>query len=201
MPRPIKVKLGIDIDNPRCLGVDVEPRRSAGKKWTALPKDYVTQVIDALRQSFADEVKSGKFIVEGRIYADELLVRVGFLETGRLRQTNFEMSLDYKPGKDDTFKLLNLAMLEELFSSTSDADFPRTWQIFEVEGRRLYLQFSSNNSDLDTQADALLGEDETNLVGGVGDEEPVTAEQLKANLGIDDSDDDFSDDDDGSKTH
>src|SRR5689334_12140086 len=114
----------------------MEPRRSKSPKWTQLPKDYVTQVVSALRKSFADETKSGKFVVEGRIYPDELLIRMGFLENGRLRQTNFEISIDYKPGKDDAVKLLNLAvdvgatMLEELFSATDDKDFPRVWKPF-----------------------------------------------------------------------
>ncbi len=171
----------------------MEPRRSRSAKWTNLPSDYTKQVVDALRESFRDESKSGTFLVEGRIYADEILLRMGFLEKGRLRQTNFEISVDYKAGKEDTMKLLNLAMdvgatmLEELFASTSDADFPRTWQPFEVEGKILYLQFSATNSDLEKQADELLGKDSGRLVEGedeVGEEESL--ESIKRRLGVDD---------------
>jgi len=168
----------------------MNPRRPISKKWTAIPQDYTKQVVEALRESFKDEVRSGKFIVEGRIYPDELLIRMGFLENGRLKQQNFEISLDYTPGKDDTVKLLNLAMdvgatmLEELFSSVDDQDFPKVWQPFEVDGRVLYLQFSGTNTDLERQADQLLGDAEGKKLLQGGDE--VSAGEIKKALGLDD---------------
>lgn len=180
----------------------MEPRRSKSPKWTKLPKDYVTQVVAALKESFADEVKSGKFVVEGRIYPDELMLRMGFLENGRLRQTNFEISVDYRAGKDDTMKLLSLAvdvgatMLEELFSATDDSDFPRTWKPFEVEGRTIYLQFSSNNSELDEAADKFLGETGQRLVEEDNQRDEEELELIKAKLGVAGTDDD----DDGEPT-
>ncbi len=186
----------------------MEPRKSKSSRWTELPKDYVSQVVKALKESFKDEVKSGKFLVEGRIYPDELLIRMGFLESGRLRQTNFEISLDYKAGKEDTLKLLNLAMdvgatmLEELFSSPDDHDFPRIWQPFEVEGRTLFMQFSSLNSALEKQASELLGESTERLVHESEDsEDERTMEIVKEKLGLDDDDDEITEvmDDDGEK--
>ena len=182
----------------------MDPRKEKGR-WTAVPKDYIKQVTNALRDSFADEVKSGKFIVEGRIYKDELLLRMGYLEKGRIRQVNFEMSMDFKPGKDDTLKLLNLAvdvgatMLEELFSSESDDDFPRTWQPFEVEGRTVHVQFSSENSELDEKANAILGATDEHLVkeASADDDDEETLKVLKKKIGVDDVETDFPDDDDG----
>ncbi|MGE0764360.1 MAG: hypothetical protein AB7N80_13850 [Bdellovibrionales bacterium] len=182
----------------------MEPRRSRQAKWTELPKDYVKQVINALRDSFADEVKSGKFIFEGRIYADEIIVRMGFLENGRLRQTNFEVSTDLKAGKDDTVKLIGICvdvgatMLEELFSSEDDKDFPRVWTVYEVEGRKVYLQFSSSNTELESEADKLLGASDDNLVKNADEgDDSDTLSGIKARLGIDDEDDeDLTDEDD-----
>lgn len=171
----------------------MEPRRSKSAKSTQLPRDYANQVIAVLKDTFADEVKSGKFIVEGRIFPDEILLRMGFLENGRLRQKNFEISLDFNGGKDDTVKLLNLAvdvgatMLDEMFSSTEDADFPRTWKSYEVEGRHVYLQFSSVNSELDKEASKLLGENPDRLVQT--DEELEELEAIKAKLGLSGDDD------------
>lgn len=182
----------------------MDPRKEKGR-WTAVPKDYIKQVSNALRESFADESKSGKFIVEGRIYKDELLLRMGFLEKGRIRQTNFEMSMDFKAGKDDTLKLLNLAvdvgatMLEELFSSTEDQDFPRTWQPFEVEGRTVYVQFSSENSELDAAANEILGAADENLVkeASPDDDDEEVLKSLKKQIGVDDIDEgDYPDDED-----
>lgn len=184
----------------------MEPRKSRASKWTELPKDYIKQVGNALRESFADEIKTGRFIVEGRIYSDELLIRMGFLEKGRLRQRNFEMSMDYRPGKDDTLKLLNLAvdvgatMLEELFSSASDLDFPRTWQPFEVEGRTVYVQFSADNSELEQAADELLGRADPSLVKDAPpvDEDEEILKELQKKMGLDDVENDYPDDEDSS---
>lgn len=180
----------------------MEPRKAKQAKYTELPKDYVKQVLSALNESFVDEVKSGKFIFEGRIYADEILVRMGYLEKGRLRQTNFEMSTDLKAGKDDTVKLIGICvdvgatMLEEMFSSTDDTSFPRVWQPFEVEGRNVYLQFTSTNSDLESQADQLLGAHDDTLVKNADDaDDSASLAGIKARLGIDDDDEDLEDED------
>ena len=183
----------------------MEPRKARQAKWTALPKDYVKQVISALNDSFLDETKSGRFIFEGRIYADEIIVRMGFLEKGRLRQTNFEMSTDLKPGKDDTVKLIGLCvdvgatMLEEMFSTNDDSNFPRVWKSFEVEGRNIYIQFTSNNSELEQQADQLLGESADDLVQNADEmEESETLAGIKARLGLDEDDEEAEDSDEES---
>ncbi len=181
----------------------MEPRRSRHAKFTELPKDYVKQVINALKDSFQDETKSGQFIFEGRIYADEIIVRMGFLQKGRLRQTNFEISTDLKPGKDDTVKLIGICvdvgatMMEEMFSSKDDGEFPRVWKSYEVEGRQIYLQFSAINSELEEQADRILGTRDESLVKNADEnEDSDTLAGIKAKLGIDDLDEDFSDDED-----
>ncbi len=174
----------------------MEPRKSKSTKWTQLPKDYVNQVIAVLKDTFADEVKSGKFLVEGRIYPDEVILQMGFLESGRLRQKNFEISVDYKGGKDDTVKILNLAvdvgatMLDEMFSATDDSGFPRVWQMYEVEGRQVHLQFSAINSELEKEADKLLGDDTDVLVHAPEDE---VVSEIKSKLGVDDIDEDDED--------
>jgi hypothetical protein len=170
----------------------MEPRKSRATKWTALPKDYTKQVVEALRESFQDEIKSGKFIVEGRIYPDELLINMGFLENGRLRQTNFQLSAEYKAGKDDVVKLLNLimdvgaTMLEELFASTDDHEFPRTWQPFEVEKKLIYIQFSAENTDLEKKADKFLGAAGKKLIKEDNEEDEELA-GIKRKLGVDDA--------------
>ena len=174
----------------------MESRRSNGKKWTPIPADFTKQVINAMRDSFKDETKSGKFIFEGRIYPDELVIRVGFIEKGRLRQTNFDISVDYKPGRDDTYKLLGVAvdvgatMLDELFASVDDGDFPRLWQVYEVEGRKVHLQFSTENSELDREADKLLGSSTDGLVNeDEEDEAQKELDAIRAKLGIDEGED------------
>lgn len=177
----------------------MEPRRSKSSKWTGLPADFVAQVIDVLKKTFADEVQSGKFVVEGRIYPDEILLRVGYLEKGRLKQANFEISMDYTSSKHNVFKLLNVAvdvagtMLDEYFSSLDDSDFPRIWTSYEVEGVPLHLQFSGTNSDLEKEANELLGEHTDSLVADSEDH----LEEIKAKLGLNEEELDVDDDSSG----
>ena len=59
----------------------VEPRLASSKKWTPIPADYTKQVVEALNESFASEIRSGKFVVEGRIYSGELLLSMGYLRS------------------------------------------------------------------------------------------------------------------------
>ncbi|MBX7231839.1 MAG: hypothetical protein K1X29_07110 [Bdellovibrionales bacterium] len=196
----------------------MEPRSQTSARWTPLPKDFIQQVNEALIKSFTNQAKKGSFIIEGRIYPKELLVRIGFLEKGRLHQQNFEISIDYLPGKDDAYKTLGLAvdvgatMLEELFSSENDLDFPRLWQSFQIEGRDVYIQFSSINSRLETEAEKLLSlaedrlvheddllaehsiftEDEQRSLDGLSPYENSLLSSIKSNLGLGEDQEDLN---------
>lgn len=199
----------VNFDQGHNIEEKMEPRRSKLNRWTDIPQDYTRQVLAALNDSFKDELKSGKFIFEGRIYADEILLRMGFIEKGRLRQLNFEVSADLKAGKEDTIKIIGLCvdvgatMLEELFSSKDDSDFPRVWSLYEVEGKKIYIQFSSSNSELDKEADRLLGTYDESLVkhqdldDEIEDEDQKTLQEIKAKLGLEDEGD-FDDTDEDS---
>src|SRR5690606_27131514 len=107
--------------------------------------------------------KRGKFVIEGRIYPEELLFRAGYLEKGRLLQTNFEVSLDFDPAKQNALEQIRFAMdvaasmLEEYFNEDNFSEFPRMWEKHVVNKRTIYLQASSENTDLEAKANALLG--------------------------------------------
>lgn len=181
----------------------MESRRSKKQKWTEIPKDFIKQITQALEGTFADETKSGRFIVEGRFYPSEILLRMGYLEKGRIRQANFEMSADYNSGAEAK-ALLNICvdvgatMLEDYFSTKiEEQDFPRIWQSFEVEKKTIYVQFSGENSDLEKQADKLLNADDDALVKNSG----TIADDIKAQLGLTDEDDDDSDDEGNNTKH
>lgn len=173
----------------------MEPRLSSSKKWTSIPGDYVNQVQSVLSETFAMHTEIKEWIAEGRIYSDELLLRVGFLEKGRLAQVNFEMSIQYKAQKDNVFELLNLAvdvgasLIEEYFAAQSDQDFPKIWQPFKIENREVYIQYSGVNSRLEAEADRLLGIDSSQLVtDGEEDDSDELLRQIKNKIGLDDGD-------------
>src|SRR5687767_3500911 len=97
------------------------PRLPTSKKWTALPAELCTQIRDVFAESFAEPAARGQILVEGRIYPEELLLRVGYLEKGRLRQSNFEISLDFDANKQNALEHIHFAidcaasMMQEFF--------------------------------------------------------------------------------------
>ncbi|MCB0407607.1 MAG: hypothetical protein KDD34_05335 [Bdellovibrionales bacterium] len=138
-------------------------------------------------------MENGKILTEGRIYKEELLLKVGYHEKGRLKQSHFEISIQYDKQKENAVQLIYLmidvaaTMLDELFMAENDHDFPRIWQEFDVENKKVYLQYTSTNSELEAQADKLLGISNEDLVNQ-DDEELV--EELKNQLGLDDDSND-----------
>lgn len=168
----------------------MEPRISTSTQWTSFPNEYLKNIETVFSKSFKLHLENGKIISEGRIYKEELLLRVGYAEKDRLKQSNFEISVEYDKKKDNAVKLIYLmidvgaTMLDEFFMAENDHDFPRAWTEYEVENRKIYLQYSTINSELEKQADKLLGDDPEALIGGDPD-----VEQIKAQLGIDSQED------------
>ncbi len=157
----------------------MKPRLKTSKKWTTLPKEYMTQVEEAFRESFPTQLKSAQLVVEGRIYTEEILLRVGILEKGRLSQANFEVSMNFSSKKKDAIERIHdcidatASMMSEYFELKEDeeSDFPLLWKEYEFNGLPLFLQFSTVNSALELQADAILGDELKSLVVEEPDEE------------------------------
>lgn len=141
----------------------MNPRLPSSKKWTAFPKEYQTQIESVFREAFGARIGKAKVIVEGRIYTEEILLRVGYLEAGRLKQANFEVSSSYNPKKADALERIHdcvdaaASMMDEYLASDGEVEFPLSWSEYEFKKQKLFLQFSTLNSDLEAQADALLG--------------------------------------------
>jgi len=148
----------------------MNPRLKSSKKWTALPSEYLTQIQTVFQETFAKHLKNAKLIVEGRIYTEEILLRVGVLEQGRLTQANFEVSMNYSTKTKDAIERIHdcidavASMMNDYFESNGEAEFPRTWQEFDFNSKPLYLQFTTVNSNLEAEADALLGKSFEDMV-------------------------------------
>ncbi len=153
----------------------VEARRPSSKKWTSFPKEYVAQIRSVFQESFAPSLGHSVLVVEGKIFAEEICLRVGFREHTALRQNNFEISVDFNSNKDNAVEKIYqcidaVAMLiTSYFDGTPASDYPNTWKLYEFEKKPVYFQFSTINTDLENAADALLGEENGTLVIG---EEP-----------------------------
>ena len=167
----------------------MEPRLKSSKKWTSFPNEYLKQIQTVFNKSFKLHLENGKILTEGRIYKEELLLKVGFLENKSIRQSNFEISIQYDKNKENAVQLIYLmidvaaTMMDEFFMAENDHDFPKVWQDYDVEGKKVYLQYSTTNDELENEADKLLGIDKDNNLVQQDDDEVL--DEIKQSLGVD----------------
>ncbi len=171
----------------------MQPRLKTSTRWTPLPPDVIDQIKSLIKENFQNELKNCEVFVEGQIYPQEICLRVGFLEKGRLSQNNFEVSMDYKMNDTGDSALQCLShcvdvagsLMAEHFENTENPpELPYTWTESDFEGIKVWVQFSTENSELEKQASQLLGKDDDKLFRGKLETE-------------EDSEDDSDDGDDG----
>ncbi|MGZ3769058.1 MAG: hypothetical protein ACXVCP_00150 [Bdellovibrio sp.] len=167
------------------------PRLKSSKKWTAFPKEYLNQIQTVFKENFAQYLDQGDLIIEGRIYSQEILLRVGYLETGRLLQANFEVSMDYSQKDQDAIKRIHncvdaaASMMLEYLENDGEVDFPYSWKEFPFQGQKIYLQFSTENTSLEEEANKLLGLTEDSILHDSAesdDEDALTRAELSEEL-------------------
>ncbi len=81
------------------------PRLPDSTKWTEVPEDFLAKVRQVFQTQFKKQATEGEFIADGQIYPEEVLLRIGYIESGRLKQINFEASMDVKKSSIDTSAL------------------------------------------------------------------------------------------------
>ncbi len=70
------------------------------------------------------------------------MLRVGYLEKGRLAQANFEVSMNYAREQQDAIKRIHncvdaaASMMMEYFKNDGEVDFPYTWKEFPFQSVR-----------------------------------------------------------------
>lgn len=147
------------------------PRLSGSKTWTNFPPEFLEQVQDLVAETFEQYLIEGASLhLEGRIYPEEILFRLGMREAGQLKQSNFEISAQYNAEAQNAKKIMHhcieaaASMMAEYFEFDGDAEFPRQWMEFNFEGTPLFVQYSTVNTLLEAEADRLLGQSNLELV-------------------------------------
>jgi hypothetical protein len=153
------------------------PRLPTSKTWTELPGDFAAKLQEVFSRQFAGKVPQGEFIVDGRIYPDEVVMLAGHLEAGRLRQINFEASVDLpliqdmdpngEEDEDGSITMSRLyvcidalgSLMEEYFekNDVEEMDVPLAWRPYEFENETVHLKYSTVNTRLEEEADRILG--------------------------------------------
>ncbi|MCX7978332.1 MAG: hypothetical protein N2578_04955, partial [Bdellovibrionaceae bacterium] len=138
-------------------------------QWTPLPKGFVAEVEGVFKEAFGQKIANGRLIIEGRIYPAELVFRLGYLEQGRLAQANFDISIEHSGDEKAIFDKIHTcvdAAGSLLLSWLEDEDFsayPLTWQEFPFEGERVFVKFTTENSELEREANQILGQEPVRL--------------------------------------
>lgn len=153
------------------------PRLATSTKSTDVPQEFLSKVRGVFEKQFDVEADLGEFLADGRIFPDEVVLRIGYLEKGRLKQINFEASMDIKKPRladaaaaeesetgtmDRLYTLIDVlgSLMEEYFDADQneeEMDLPLHWKAYEFEGETVYLQHSTVNTRLEEEADRLLG--------------------------------------------
>lgn len=182
----------------------MNPRLKSSKKWTAFPKEYLAQIQAVFKENFAAHLEDAELVIEGRIYQQEIALRVGYHEKGRLAQANFEVSMNYSQEEKDAVDRINncvdaaASMMLEYFENDGEVDYPYVWKEYPFQGHKLYLQYSTENSNLEAEANRLLGLANEALLAEEDDSEDAlaiaeTSEELSPPR---DDDEDFAADED-----
>ncbi len=149
----------------------MNPRKKESKKWTAIPSELAKQIQNVFQESFSTHLTGKTLKVEGRIYPAEVLMRIGINSKGELRFQNFEVSIEHSSTKQDTVQKITIAvdaiasLMVDYFEKEEEHEMPFVWQEYPFEGEKLWLQYSSTNSELEATANKLLGvEEESHLL-------------------------------------
>ena len=138
-------------------------RKKESKKWSPVPSELSKQIKTVFEESFSANLQGKSLKVEGRIYPTEILMRIGINSKGELRFQNFEVSIDHSSEKQDTVQKITVAvdaiasLMVDYFDNEEDHEMPLVWQQYPFENEKIWLQFSSTNSDLESEANKLLG--------------------------------------------
>lgn len=143
----------------------MKPRLPTSMQWTPFPPEFTEKVHQVLGENFREATQRGEFLVEGRIYPQEIVMRVGYIEHGRLHQDNLEASMDYSMKTEDqtAFKTIYACLdaigsiFEEKFANPhEDFEFPLNWEAYEFDDQIVWMQYSTVNTRLEEEADRLL---------------------------------------------
>lgn len=142
------------------------PRNPNSVNWSELPREFREKASQVFAQNFREESKDGEFLIDGRIYPGEIIMRAGYVEKGRLKQTNFEVSLDHSPDQQAMEKLfLGIDVLGSVFEThfehireeeEDDVEYPLNWEEYDFDEGKVFLRYSTDNTRLEAEADRLL---------------------------------------------
>ncbi len=168
----------------------MDPRLKSSVKWSPFPKELCAQTQKVLKKRFQEEydLEKSQFVVEGRIYREEILGRYGLRVNDQLKQHNFEISFEFDSKKQKVLELIHKSMdlvehlwTELLEENLDDSDLSKQWQTINFDRRKYFHRYSTVNTALEEEADRLLSQYKKKLVYDDPDKENTTDNGNKDN--------------------
>ncbi|OFZ32014.1 MAG: hypothetical protein A2622_12340 [Bdellovibrionales bacterium RIFCSPHIGHO2_01_FULL_40_29] len=161
------------------------PRKKESKKWSALPSEFANQIKTVFEDNFKGHLSGKSIKVAGRIYPSEIVLRVGVHRNGELRHHNFEVSLDHSATTQNTIPQIHLAvdaiasLMIDFFENEETHELPYVWREIPFENQQIWVQFTTENPDLESEANKLLGLDPDRLINEeINDDVDTSTPQL-----------------------
>ena len=131
---------------------------------TRFPSEFESQIASSLKDQFEARLKKPKFFVEGLFEHQQVTLKLGYLEEGRLKQNNFWVRFRFdasqENAKDQIHQALDFlgSLISEFIDSDERLEIPRTWKPVKSPLFGGEVLYSTENSDLEAAADAFLKE-------------------------------------------
>ncbi len=160
----------------------MQPRLKTSTQWSPFPEELCLLTAEVLSERFKDEydLENAQFVVEGQIYAHEIVGRYGLRFEGQLKQMNFELSIEYDSEKEKALDCIQRSMdvvdhlWEELLEDDlDDSELLPTWESLTFEKKTYFFRYSTVNTQLEEEADRLLAQFEKKLVYEAEEQEDV----------------------------
>lgn len=155
----------------------MDPRNSSSfkHKYQPVPKDFLKLITETFQEKYAEFLADKTLITDGAIFPNELILVVGLRNKDeKVRQINFESSMDYKvdyenEGQHGVLEKIHLsidaldAMFAEYVEANGDIEMPTLWTEFDFEDQKIYLRSTTNNIELEKMADEFLREHDADI--------------------------------------
>lgn len=143
----------------------MEPRLpSSVAKWSQpIPQDLLQLIKSVVAETFTKKIGDRSIEVAGRMFPEELWLRIGFGSPGALKHVNYECSMDLtdkgRITEDIHFMVDALgALIEEHLDNSGAEEVPRKWTPWTFSNRKVFVQSSTENTRLEAEADRLLAD-------------------------------------------
>lgn len=140
----------------------MKPRHDKAVKKNDFPPELISQIREILKKTFKKAASGREIKVRGTVYDKELLVSASYIEKGSIKSLNFIASVDMIGPQRDLMKKVDVvldslgSMIEQYFGSEEEIEMPREWSPFKVDKETVYLIFTTENEDLESEADKIL---------------------------------------------